>query len=76
MTTAGKSVEEATSVSLNAFELARLNYMAYAIGTPQSVPEEDIREYQERWEKGTRKRDKETGEPSDWRYNKKLLKKG
>jgi ribulose-5-phosphate 4-epimerase/fuculose-1-phosphate aldolase len=76
MTTAGKTVEEATSVSLNAFELARLNYMAYAIGTPKSVPEEDIREYQSRWEKGTRKRDKETGEPSDWRYNKKLLKKG
>ena len=76
MTTAGKTVEEATSVSLNAFELARLNYMAYAIGTPKSVPEEDIREYQSRWEKGTRKRDKEIGEPSDWRYNKKLLKKG
>jgi ribulose-5-phosphate 4-epimerase/fuculose-1-phosphate aldolase len=79
MTTAGKSVEEATLVSLNTFELARLNYMAYAIGNPKPVPEEDIKEYQSRWAKGTRRRDRESsgaGEPSDWRYNKKLLQKG
>ncbi len=53
--------------------------LAYAIGNPKPVPEEDIKEYQSRWEKGTRRRDREssgTGEPSDWRYNKKLLQKG
>jgi ribulose-5-phosphate 4-epimerase/fuculose-1-phosphate aldolase len=78
MTTAGRSVEEATSVSLNAFELARLNYMAYSIGNPKPVPEEDLREYQSRWQKGTRRGNRQessTGEPSDWRYNKKLLEK-
>jgi ribulose-5-phosphate 4-epimerase/fuculose-1-phosphate aldolase len=78
MTTAGQSVEEATSISLNAFELARLNYMAYSIGNPKPVPEEDLREYQSRWQKGTRRGDRQessTGEPSDWRYNKKLLEK-
>jgi ribulose-5-phosphate 4-epimerase/fuculose-1-phosphate aldolase len=79
MTTAGKSVEEATIVSLNAFELTRLNYLAYAIGDPKPVPQEDLEEYQSRWEKPGRRRERgvsSTGEPSDWRYNKKLLQKG
>ncbi len=78
MTTAGKSVEEATLISLNVFELARMNFLAYSIGDPKPVPEEDLREYQTRWEKGVRRRlegPSSTGEHSDWRYNKKLLRR-
>ena len=78
LTTAGKSVEESTSISLNVFELARINYMAYAIGTPKPVPDRDITEYQERWARGARRRlegPSTTGEPSYWRYYKKLLQK-
>ena len=52
MTTAGKSVEEATQISLNVFELARMNYLAYSIGDPKPVPEKDLLEYQQRWEQG------------------------
>lgn len=78
MTTAGKSVEEATQVSLNVFELARMNYLAYAIGDPKPVPQRDIDEYQQRWRGGPRRRVQgppTSGEPSFWRYHKKLLKK-
>jgi ribulose-5-phosphate 4-epimerase/fuculose-1-phosphate aldolase len=76
MTTAGSSVEEATLISLNVFELARMNFLAYSIGDPKPVPEEDLKEYQRRWEKGVRKRlegPSSTGEHSDWRYYKRLL---
>jgi ribulose-5-phosphate 4-epimerase/fuculose-1-phosphate aldolase len=78
MTTAGKSVEESTSISLNVFELARMNYLAYAIGQPKPVPEQDIKEYQERWAKGNRKGSEQeaTGlEPSDWRWQRQRLEK-
>lgn len=78
MTTAGKSVEEATLTCLNVFELARMNYLAYAIGDPQPVPEKDMQEYQRRWGSGFRKRlegASSSGEHPDWRYQKELLKK-
>jgi len=77
MTTAGKSVEEATLISMNLFELARMNYLAYSIGSPKPVPERDIEEYRQRWERGTLKRKEKgsTGEPSDWRHYKRLLQK-
>jgi ribulose-5-phosphate 4-epimerase/fuculose-1-phosphate aldolase len=77
MTTAGKSVEEATLISLEVFELARMNYLAYAIGNPQPIPDEDINEYKSRWAQGFRGKSSKglssTGEPSDWRYQRKLL---
>lgn len=78
MTTAGKSVEETTLISLNVFELARMNYLAYAIGDPRAIPEADIQEYQRRWREGLRKRlegPSSTGEHPDWRYNVELLKR-
>jgi len=78
MTTAGSSVEESTLISLNAFELARMNYLAYAIGTPKSIPEQDIKEYKERWLRGQRARlqgPSSTGEHADWRYQVKRLSK-
>ncbi len=78
MTTAGKSVEEATLISLNLFELARMNYLAYAIGEPQPIPEEDIDEYKHRWAGEFRKRLEgvsSTGEHADWRYHRMLLQK-
>lgn len=77
MTVAGASVEEATRISLNVYELARMNYLAYAIGNPKPVPQEDVREYQRRWERGSRRRLEGDfrGEPADWRYQKMLLQK-
>jgi 3,4-dihydroxyphthalate decarboxylase len=78
MTTAGNSVEESTLISLNVFELARMNYLAYAIGTPKPIPQQDMEEYKERWLKGQRTRlqgPSSTGEHPDWRYQVKLLRK-
>jgi len=78
MTTAGASVEEATLISMNVSELARMNYLAYAVGNPKAVPQEDLDEYKRRWERGTRRRVEKLGsaeEPSDWRYYRKLLQK-
>ncbi len=46
MTAVGRTVEGATSVSLNLYELARMNYVAYAIDKPRPVPDlnEDVRQ--------------------------------
>jgi hypothetical protein len=74
----GASVEESTLISLNVFELARMNYLAYAIGEPKPIPGQDIEEYQRRWKSGFRNRmtgPSTTGEHSDWRYHKELLKR-
>jgi ribulose-5-phosphate 4-epimerase/fuculose-1-phosphate aldolase len=78
MTTAGKSVEEATLISLNLFELARMNYLAYAIGDPKPIPEQDLEEYQHRWKAGIGSKSDARGpqqEHPDWRYNVELLKR-
>ena len=40
---AGTSVESATSTSVSIYEAARLNYLTYAIGTPQPVSPDDLR---------------------------------
>jgi ribulose-5-phosphate 4-epimerase/fuculose-1-phosphate aldolase len=40
---AGTSVENATSTNLTVYELARLNVLAYSIGTPQAVSDDDFR---------------------------------
>ncbi len=72
MTTAGTSVEDVTLTTLNLFELARMNYLAYAIGQPKPIPQRDIDEYTERWQRRARRLES-TGEHPDWRYFKKLL---
>jgi len=77
ITTAGGGVEEATLIALNTYELARMNYLAYAIGEPKPIPEGDITEYKRRWAGGFRRRlegPSRTGEHSDWRYQRELLK--
>jgi ribulose-5-phosphate 4-epimerase/fuculose-1-phosphate aldolase len=76
MTTAGSSVEDCTNRSLRVYELARINYLAYAIGNPKSIPDEDIAEYRERENVGQRKRlqgPSTSGVRSDWKYYKKAL---
>lgn len=78
LTTAGKSVEESTTITMNLVDLARMNYLAYALGNPTPVPAEDMNEYQRRTEQGLRPRHRqgnEDEEPSDWRYYKKLIEK-
>ncbi|MEA2640595.1 MAG: 3,4-dihydroxyphthalate decarboxylase [Chloroflexota bacterium] len=52
ITTAGMSVEESTSNAFAIHELARMNYMAYAIGDPKSIPQQDIDEMARRRESG------------------------
>ena len=74
ITTAGRSVEEVTLTTLNLFELARLNYLAYAIGNPKPIPAADIEEYTRRWKSNPgRSQVSNTKEHPDWRYFKKLL---
>jgi ribulose-5-phosphate 4-epimerase/fuculose-1-phosphate aldolase len=74
ITTAGRSVEEVTLTTLNLFELARLNYLAYAIGDPKPIPAIDIEEFARRWKThpGRSQVSSKTEHP-DWRYFKKLL---
>lgn len=78
ITTAGRSVEQSTSNAFTLYELARMNYLAYAIGEPKPVPQEDIEEYAERQREGTREARRastpgtQTESPS-WRYYKQLL---
>jgi ribulose-5-phosphate 4-epimerase/fuculose-1-phosphate aldolase len=76
MTVAGNSVEDATSRSLTVYELARINYLAYSIGQPQAVSEEDQKEYLGRRASGRYTPDRraaQAGEPAYWRYEKKRL---
>jgi ribulose-5-phosphate 4-epimerase/fuculose-1-phosphate aldolase len=79
LTAAGRSVEDCTSRSLTVYELARMNYLAYAIGTPNPIPQRDIDEYRDRSDSGEerRRRPDREGVPgeqsSGWRYQKKLL---
>ena len=75
MTVAGASVEEATATSLTVYQLAHANYLAYAIGTPQEVP--DLEDHRQRWATGRGRQragaTNSSGEPFEWRYGKKLL---
>lgn len=77
MTTAGGSVEEATQTSLTVYEIARLNYLTYAIGTPRAVSEEDTREYGERRQAAGGGQDRFRPAPGResafWTYEKKRL---
>lgn len=74
ITTAGRSVEEVTLTTLNLFELARLNYLAYAIGNPKPIPAQDMEEYTRRWKRNPGRTQVATDrEHPDWRYFKKLL---
>ena len=75
MTTAGKSVEEATVTSLHLYELARVHGMAYAIGQPKPISEADIFEYRKRAKEsqGEPPRESSSRFESDWRYQVKLL---
>ena len=43
-----KKLKEGTLTALNLFKLARLNYLAYAIGDPKPIPAIDIKEYNRR----------------------------
>ena len=74
MTVAGGSVEEATVISLNLYEVARVHGMAYAIGQPRPIPEADIFEYKRRTERQEGPfRNSSSRFLSDWRYQLKLL---
>ena len=73
MTAVGRTVEQATSVSLNMYELARMNYMAYAIDRPRPVP--DLHEAVPGAERVAERRaraDALRTEPSDWRWQKQI----
>jgi 3,4-dihydroxyphthalate decarboxylase len=74
MAASGLSVEEATSVSLNIYELARINYLAYAAGGANPVP--DLEEHRRRRDGNVQMRAARTAndrEASNWRYYGKLV---
>lgn len=71
ITAAGKSVEEATSISLNLQELARMNYLAYAIGKPQPIPDLDSAESPPR--EGPRQTRDYDRFASFWKWQKQML---
>lgn len=76
MTVAGGSVEETTQTSLTIYEIARINYLTYAIGQPQAVSDRDTMEYGQRREAGGGGRPGAGGPPRDsafWTYEKKRL---
>ncbi len=77
ITAAGSSVEDVTQTCLTLYEIARINYLAYAIGQPQGVSEQDQQEYLARREAGPYTRENRrigrTGEPSFWRYERRRL---
>lgn len=76
VTTAGRSVEQSTSNAFAIFELARMNYMAYAIGDPKPIPQEDIDEQTgggEAGRPGRRHRHEYDRATPMWRYYRQVL---
>ncbi len=75
ITAAGSSVENVTQTCLTLYELARMNYLAYAIGQPQGIPEQDRREMADRRAAGRYQggHTSRAGEPSFWRYERRRL---
>ena len=74
MAASGLNVEEATTVSLTLYDLARMNYYAYAAGGANPVP--DLEEHRRRREEGVRVRQERTSgdrEASNWRYYGEML---
>jgi ribulose-5-phosphate 4-epimerase/fuculose-1-phosphate aldolase len=69
---AGTSVENATQTSLTLYEVARLNYLAYAIGTPQPIADADLRVRRQASSAGQRPQTP-SGISSFWRYETKCL---
>jgi 3,4-dihydroxyphthalate decarboxylase len=76
VTTAGRDVEQSVSNAFTIFELARMNYLAYAIGDPKPVPQEDIDEATPGSEANQRRprhrREYDRAAPM-WRYYRQLL---
>jgi len=76
ITAAGSSVEDVTQTCLTLYEIARVNYLTYAIGQPQAVSDRDREEYMARRESGpyTANSGRPVGrEPSFWRYERRRL---
>jgi ribulose-5-phosphate 4-epimerase/fuculose-1-phosphate aldolase len=75
ITAAGNSVEDVTNTCLTLYEIARLNYLTYAIGTPTAVSEADRQEIRDRNAGGRYqgRHTSRTGEPSFWRYERRSL---
>ena len=71
ITAAGSSVEDVTQTCLTLYEIARINYLAYAIGQPIAVSEQDREEIEGRINRA--RHTSRTGEPSFWRYERRSL---
>jgi ribulose-5-phosphate 4-epimerase/fuculose-1-phosphate aldolase len=70
---AGTSVENATSTNVTVYELARLNYLTYSIGTPQPVNDADLGRGGGRPPAGMDGQGPAAGMSSFWRYETKRL---
>lgn len=76
ITTAGRSVEQSTNNAFTMYELARMNYMAYAIGEPKPVPEASearMRGGGEEGERRGRPRQEYDRDAPMWKYYKQVL---
>ena len=75
ITAAGSSVEDVTNTCLTLYELARVNYLTYAIGQPQAIPQRDVEEVSGRRASGRNQapHTNRSGEPSFWRYERRRL---
>ena len=71
--TAGTSVEQSLSNAFALFDLARLNYMAYAIGDPKPIPQQDIDEYRNGGRRGQPRLHEPVGPAATWRMYRQML---
>ena len=67
ITTAGRTVQEATLTALNLNDLAEMNYKAALLGTPQPIPAEDMKEFKAQMAHGGNRPAPAYGD-STWRY--------
>ncbi len=74
ITSVGRSVQEATVTAIKLNQLAEMNYQASLLGTPEPIPEEDIRAFANIGQMTTDEGRRTTGhQTSVWRFYSRLL---
>jgi len=74
ITSVGRSVQEATVTAIKLNQLAEMNYQASLLGTPEPIPEEDIRAFANIGQMTTEEGRRTTGhQTSVWRFYSRLL---
>ncbi len=74
ITSVGRSVQEATVTAIKLNQLAEMNYQASLLGTPEPIPEEDIKAFANIGHMTTEEGRRTTGhQTSVWRFYSRLL---